>query len=117
MDCLQLQTQLSGGHDFSSITMVEQETKSILDAWGWCTGTTQRDEQGGRREEGSGWGTCVYLWRIHVDIWQNQYNIVKLNNKRKKEKKETKSFCSLNMNIKEGAVHSPHFCVQIFLCR
>ena len=26
---------------------------------------------GGRREEGSGWGTHVYLWRIHLDIWQN----------------------------------------------
>ena len=35
-------------------------------------------EWGGRREEGSGWGTQVYLWRIHVDIWENQYNIVKL---------------------------------------
>ena len=34
--------------------------------------------RGGRREEGSGWGTHVYQWRIHVDIWQNQYNIVKL---------------------------------------
>ena len=41
--------------------------------------------QGGRREEGSGWGTRVYLWRIHVDIWQNQYNILKLKNKKKKE--------------------------------
>ena len=40
---------------------------------------------GGRREEGSGWGTLVYLWQIHVDIWQNQYDIVKLK-KRKKEK-------------------------------
>ena len=30
---------------------------------------------------GSGWGTRVYLWRIHVDVWQNQYNIVKLKNK------------------------------------
>ena len=39
---------------------------------------------GRRREEGSGWGTCVYLWQIHVDIWQNQYNIVKLKNKIKK---------------------------------
>ena len=38
----------------------------------------------GRREEGSGWGTHVYLWWIHFDIWQNQYNIVKLKNKRKK---------------------------------
>ena len=28
-------------------------------------------EWGVRREEGSGWGTHVYLWRIHFDIWQN----------------------------------------------
>ena len=33
--------------------------------------------QGGRTEGGSGWGTRVYLWWIHVDVWQNQYNIVK----------------------------------------
>ena len=43
---------------------------------------------GGRWEEGSGWGTRVYLWWIHVDIWQNQYNIVKLKNKIKLKKKE-----------------------------
>ena len=42
------------------------------------------------REEGSGWGTRVYLWQIHVDIWQNQYNIVKLKNKIKK-----KDICTL----------------------
>ena len=35
----------------------------------WC------GEGGGRRV--SGWGTHVYLWWIHVDVWQNQYNIVK----------------------------------------
>ena len=45
-------------------------------------------EWGGRREEGSGWGTHVYLWWIHVDIWQNQYNIVKLKNKIKKKEKD-----------------------------
>jgi len=22
-------------------------------------------------------GTHVHLWQIHVDVWQNQYNIVK----------------------------------------
>ena len=22
-------------------------------------------------DEGSGWGTHVYLWQIHFDIWQN----------------------------------------------
>ena len=37
------------------------------------------------REEGSGWGTHVYLWWINFDIWQNQYNIVKLKNKIKKK--------------------------------
>ena len=42
--------------------------------------------RGRRREEGSGWGTCVYLWQMHVDIWQNQYNIVKLKNKIKLKK-------------------------------
>ena len=52
-----------------------------INAWGWCTGTTQRDGTG--RKEGSGWGTRVYLWQIHVDIWQNQYNIVKLKKKKR----------------------------------
>jgi len=41
-------------------------------------GRPRRMIQGRRREEGPGWGTRVYLWQIHVDIWQNQYNIVKL---------------------------------------
>ena len=60
----------------------------ILDAWGWYTGTTQRDSTGRGEEEGSGWGTRIYLWQIHVDIWQNQYNIVKLKNKIRKWKKK-----------------------------
>ena len=34
-------------------------------------------EGGERREEGSGWGTRVHPWWMHVDVWQNQYNIVK----------------------------------------
>ena len=55
---------------------------------------TQRDGmvQGGRRVEGSGWGTRVYLWWIHVDIWQNQYNIVKF---KKKKKTELEVLCFL----------------------
>ena len=31
---------------------------------------------GGKREGGSGLGTHVHPWWIHVDVWQNQYNIV-----------------------------------------
>ena len=49
----------------------------ILDAWGWCTETTQRDGTGRDREGGSGWGTHVHPWWIHVDVWQKQCNIVK----------------------------------------
>ena len=26
---------------------------------------------------GSGWEIRVHPWLIHVDVWQNQYNIVK----------------------------------------
>ena len=36
--------------------------------------------QGGRMEGGSGWGTRVHPWQIHVDVWQNQHNIVKVIN-------------------------------------
>ena len=31
----------------------------------------------GKGKGGSGWGIRVYLWWIHVDVWQNEYNIVK----------------------------------------
>ena len=31
----------------------------IQDAWGWCTGMTQRDGMGREEEQGSGWGTRV----------------------------------------------------------
>jgi len=56
-------------------------------ALGWPRGMVW----GGKREEGSGWGTQVYLWRIHYDVWQNQYNIVKFKNKIKLKKKERKN--------------------------
>ena len=45
------------------------------------------------REEGSGWGTHVYLWQIHFDIWQNQYNIVKLNKIKLKKTNKQKTLC------------------------
>ena len=60
-------------HDTGCLGLVHPEGWYHPEGW-----TTQI---GGRREEGSGWGTRVYLWRIHFDIWQNQYNIVKLKNK------------------------------------
>jgi len=54
----------------------------ILYAWGWCTGMTQRDGMGREEGEGLRMGNTVYLWWVHVDIWQNQYNTVKLKNEK-----------------------------------
>ena len=65
--------------------------QSRFNARYWMLGTGALGQprgivRGGRREEGSGWGTRVYLWQIHGDIWQNQYNMVKLKNKKNKKK-------------------------------
>ena len=49
----------------------------IQGAQGWCTGVTQGDETGREVGGGSGWGTHVHPWWIHVNVWQNQYNIIK----------------------------------------
>ena len=46
-----------------------------------CLGLVHWDDLEGWDGEGggggSGWGTHVHLWWIQVNIWQNQYNIVK----------------------------------------
>ena len=47
-------------HIISCMKRVAQVRCMILDAWGWCTGTTQRDGMG--REEGGGFrmgNTCI----------------------------------------------------------
>ena len=54
----------------------DKKSQSRFDARYWMLGAsalgrTRGMVWGGRREEGSGWGTHVYLWRIHFDIWQN----------------------------------------------
>ena len=49
---------------------------------------------GGRREGGSGWGTHVNPWLIHVDVWQNplqyykviSFQQIKINGKKKKKR-------------------------------
>ena len=48
-----------------------------------CLGLVHWDDPEGWYGEGGGYrmgNTCI-LEAIHVDIWQNQYNIVKLKNK------------------------------------
>ena len=54
------------------------------DAQGWSREMTWD----GRWEGGSGLGTHVHPWQIHVNVWQNQYRIVKQNKVKLKIKKK-----------------------------
>ena len=72
----------------------ERSRQSRFDAGYWMPGAGALGRPrgmvwGGRREEGSGWGTHVYLLQIHFDIRQNQYNIVKLKKRKKNVKTRT----------------------------
>ena len=64
------------------LPLIQGNLQSRFDAWyrmlragalGWPRGMVWT----GRWEGRSGWGTRVHPWRIHFDVWQNQYNIVK----------------------------------------
>ena len=52
-----------------------------------------------------------YLWRIHVDIWQNQYNIVKLKNKKIKRNHCFDVSSSLILSS------SKPFLIQVLMCK
>ena len=54
-------------------TRKQRDFRSNAGAWGW----PREMARGERWERGSGLGTRVHPWRIHVDAWQNQYSIVK----------------------------------------
>ena len=75
--------------------MYEMSRQSMFDARYWMLGAGAWGRPrgmvwGGRRAEGSGWGTHVYLWWILFNIWQNQYNIEKFKNKIKLKKNKFK---------------------------
>ena len=53
-------------------------------AWGW----SREMIWGGRWEGDSGLRACIHPWWIHVNVWQNQYSIVKQNQVKKKIKKK-----------------------------
>ena len=50
----------------------------------------------------------VYLWWIHFDVWQNQYNIVKFKNKIKK-KKETQKNVEVLENLQQETTQEKSF--------
>ena len=95
--------------------MYETSRQSRFDAWYWMLGAGAMGRPrgrgwGGKREEGSGWGTHVYLWRIHFDIWQNQYNIIKFKNKIKlklQKKKKMKDEQLIYFRLWLGTLFKP----------
>ena len=44
-----------------------------------CLLAIQRDDMGWQVGGGSGLGTHVHSWLIHVNVWRNKYSIVKQN--------------------------------------
>ena len=64
----------------SNVNQIKASPGSMQDTG--SLGLVHRDDPEGWYGEGRGRGdsereTRVYLWQIHVDVWQNQYNIVK----------------------------------------
>ena len=47
-------------------------------AQGWCTGMTLRDGVGREVGGGSGCGTNVHEWLIHVNVWQKPLQYCKV---------------------------------------
>ena len=101
----------------------ETSHQSRFYAWYWMLGAGALGRPrgmvwGGRREEGSGWGTQVYLWQIHFDVWQNQYNIVKFKNKIKFKTSKQKNDITTGKKKKSSSIIFlsllPAFYLKIF---
>ena len=78
--------------------------------------------RGGRWEEGSGWGTHVNPWLIHVNVWQKPLQYCKVislqliknkwKNKQKKESWVPKHWCFWTL-VLEKTLESPLDCKEI----
>ena len=71
-----------------------------------CRQHTTALRWGGRWEAGSGWGTHVHPWLIHVNVWQKppQYcKVITLRLKFKKKKKITLVECHL-LKVKRKSI-------------
>ena len=59
----------------------ETDHQPRLDAWDKCSGLVHwEDPEGWDGERGSGWGTHVNLWLIHVNVWQKPLKYCKVIN-------------------------------------
>ena len=80
--CWNFSFSISPSNEYSGLLSFRTDWFDLLAVQGTLKslGSLRRSRgmvRGGMRKGDSGWGTHVYLWRIHVHVWQNQYNIVK----------------------------------------
>ena len=67
---------------YLNILMAKKKRKKHLQSIGSSSHNNQtrkrnKKEDGlGRVVGGRGWGPYVHLWWVHVNVWQNHYNIV-----------------------------------------
>ena len=59
-------------HDTGCSGLVHWDDPEGWDGLGW-----DGMGWGGRWVGDSGWGTHVHPWWVHVNLWQNQYNVLK----------------------------------------
>ena len=71
---------------------------------GWCTRMTQRDGEGGGRG-GSGWGTHVNPWLIHVYVWQKPLQYCKVISLQLIKINEKKSFHLVNLAYPKKSIY------------
>ena len=69
--------------------------QSRFDARYWMLGAGALERprgmvQGGKREKGSGWGTHVHPWLIHMNVWQKLPQYCKVNSLQLKKKNQYK---------------------------
>ena len=66
-------------HQNMYIINCETDCQSRLDAWDKCSGLVHwEDPEGWDVEGGSGWGTHVNPWLIHVNVWQKPLHYSKV---------------------------------------
>ena len=65
------------------------------EGWGW----------GGRWEGGSGWGTYVHPWLIHVNVWQKPLQYCKVISLQLKKKKKKRSFSAKPSLTAQGRIN------------
>ena len=86
--------------------------------WGWCTGIIQRDGMEREVGGGSGWGTHVNPWLVHVNVWQKTlqyYKVINLQLIKINEKKKKKDHWCLIDFLCGWSVHSCQWAVKVLV--